>query len=190
MDNNKKIPSGSKLSLEELLQLKKFEQPNEKFWKRFDIELQRKTLQSLVKSPSIKDRFLSLLPSFQEHAFLSTTPLIALLAITILSASNFFQKNESIQISELKNPSIAKISDPKIVANTNQNIDLLESISQSETDFLSNDINNIYFSEFADQEYETQFVQTTEIVNNPSDNSIYFNDSINLEYDRYSTNTF
>jgi hypothetical protein len=69
MDNNKKIPSGSKLSLEELLQLKKFEQPNEQFWKRFDIELQRKTLQSLVKSPSIKDRFLSLLPSFQEHAF-------------------------------------------------------------------------------------------------------------------------
>ena len=44
MDQNRQN-SDSKVTIEELLQLKKHEQPDEQFWNRFEKDLQRKNKQ-------------------------------------------------------------------------------------------------------------------------------------------------
>lgn len=49
---------GKKITLESLLQAKRYEKPNDEFWESFDEELKQKTLQSIVKKRSYREVFL------------------------------------------------------------------------------------------------------------------------------------
>lgn len=56
-----KLQEQKQITVEKLLELKKFEKPSSDFWARFENELQVKRLQALVEKPSWMDRFRSAL---------------------------------------------------------------------------------------------------------------------------------
>jgi hypothetical protein len=94
MDQESNLQSHNKVTVEELLQLKKYEKPDDKFWNKFDRELQRKTLQTLVKPTSIRERILNAITSIPVKS-ISAVPAMALLALSIIPASNLFLSSNS-----------------------------------------------------------------------------------------------
>ncbi len=66
--DNPLSPSGPRLTLEQLLQLKRSEQPEAEFWARFERDLKQRQLQALVK-PRRSERILGWLSAGRQPAF-------------------------------------------------------------------------------------------------------------------------
>lgn len=159
MDQNQQ-QSDSKVTIEELLKLKKHEQPDDAFWNRFEKDLQRKTLKTLIKQPSFKEKFIGLLGQIPlpNRGIIAITPALALLAISISPISAFFTDNTQSN----PKPALPAVENYNPVAlietvSTNQKEDLTQLVKKSEANFVietisikDNTIETEYYKDFTD----------------------------------------
>lgn len=89
-----------KLTLEELLRMKKSEQPDEMFWRRFDRELEKKIVRSVV---SREPRFYFLVRWFQSHAVVSVGAACLVLLVALIFAGGNQETGETVN-SVVKSP--------------------------------------------------------------------------------------
>lgn len=73
------IQPSRKVTVEQLLKLKRHERPDREFWNRFESELNARRLQALVNKPGILDRCLFLL----RKSLLWATPVAGLVAVSL-----------------------------------------------------------------------------------------------------------
>lgn len=98
-DLHAQTQDAQKVTLEQLLKLKRCEKPDAAFWEQFDRELQQRTLQSLVRDPSLwrqlSDRFVHARP-----AIFSATACLLFGFLVLLD----FYKPASVQSEFVSNP--------------------------------------------------------------------------------------
>ena len=87
--------NSNKVSLEDLIKLKKTERPNPEFWNEFDRGMRAKTLQALIKKPSLFARIKSFF-SLPQVKILGSVSACALVVLTLTMAS-IHNKDKSSQ---------------------------------------------------------------------------------------------
>ncbi|WOO41102.1 hypothetical protein [Rubellicoccus peritrichatus] len=109
-----------KVTVEDLLQLKKHEQPDKAFWDRFERELHEKTLRSLVKSPSAsKGALIRLFGKLHPALPLSGA---AAFTLTFLIANGYL--NTTAFIEQEVSPQVVVASAPEIANETSTTAEL------------------------------------------------------------------
>lgn len=108
MDNQNRN-SEKKVTLEDLLKLKKAEKPDDIFWESFDKQLKEKTLQTLVCKPSLSSRI-----SHISHAVLAhLKPAIPVGALALLTIGLFTYSQRPTHLQFSQPPQVA-VANPSL----------------------------------------------------------------------------
>ena len=114
MDPQENASESSSVSLEDLLKLKRCEQPDESFWNSFESSFEKRTLKELVKKPSFRATF----SHWLAHSGKRWIPASAVAAAAFIFAGQSFLETPSSVTAPAETLAQSEMSSVNVVAST------------------------------------------------------------------------